>query len=43
MPIFTIEEMIQFIEGLINQKNIKIEKNNTDLKIYFNFNITYSS
>ena len=32
MPIFTIEEMIQFIEGLINQKNIKIEKNNTDLK-----------
>ena len=28
----TLEEMIQFIDSLINQKNIKIENNNIDLK-----------
>ena len=32
MANFTLEEIIQFIEGLINQKNIKIENNNMDLK-----------
>ena len=30
---YTIEEMIEFINGLINQKNIKIEKNENNLKL----------
>ena len=30
---FTIDEMIEFINGLINQKNIKIEKNENNLKL----------
>ncbi len=30
---FTINEMIEFINGLINQKNIKIEKNENNLKL----------
>ena len=29
----TIDEMIEFINGLINQKNIKIEKNKNNLKL----------
>ena len=29
----TIDEMIEFINGLINQKNIKIEKNENNLKL----------
>ena len=32
---FTIDEMIEFINGLINQKNIKIEKNENNLKLIF--------
>ena len=30
---YTIDEMIKFINGLINQKNIKIEKNENNLKL----------
>ena len=30
---YTIDEMIEFINGLINQKNIKIEKNENNLKL----------
>ena len=33
VPNFTIDEMIEFINGLINQKNIKIEKNENNLKL----------
>ena len=30
---YTIEEMIEFINGLINKKNIKIENNENNLKL----------
>ena len=30
---FTIDEMIEFVNSLIGQKNIKIEKNDTNLKL----------